>query len=153
MTSPRRLRVFLASPGDVGEERALARQILSELPYDALVNWRVVFEVVAWDQPRSGPPLLATMTPQAAIEAGMPRPSECDVVGVILWRRSFESILSGPVRPLSPVLPVSNPKPRRVRGAGKAPASAALSQAEKASTGGDEGDDRGCPLGPTPRPA
>jgi hypothetical protein len=79
--------VFLASPGDVGEERAIAREILSQLPYDALVNWRVVFEVVAWDQPRSGPPLLATMTPQAAIAAGLPKPSECDVVVVILWSR------------------------------------------------------------------
>ncbi len=87
MNAPRRLRVFLASPGDVGEERAIAREILAQLPYDALVGWKVAFEVVAWDQPRSGPPMLATMTPQAAIDAGLPRPSDCDVVVVILWSR------------------------------------------------------------------
>jgi hypothetical protein len=87
MNTPRRLRVFLASPGDVGEERAIAREILSQLPYDALVDWKVAFEVVAWDQPGSGPPMLATMTPQAAIDAGLPRPSDCDIVVVILWSR------------------------------------------------------------------
>lgn len=87
MNSARRLRVFLASPGDVGEERALARQVLAELPYDRFVGWRVVFEVVAWDQPRGAPLMLATKTPQASIAAGIARPSECDVVVVILWSR------------------------------------------------------------------
>lgn len=87
MSAVRRLRVFLASPGDVATERQIAREILGRLPYDALVNWRLVFEVVAWDQPGAGPPMLATMTPQAAIAAGLPKPSECDVVIVIVWRR------------------------------------------------------------------
>lgn len=87
MTSARRLRVFLASPGDVGEERALARQVLAELPYDRFVRWRVVFEVVAWDQPRGAPLMPATKTPQSSIAAGIARPSECDVVVVILWSR------------------------------------------------------------------
>jgi len=83
----RPLRVFVASPGDVGEERVIAREILSQLPYDPLIDWKVAFEVVAWDQPRAGPPMLATMTPQAAISAGLPKPSTCDIVVVILWSR------------------------------------------------------------------
>ena len=61
------LRVFLASPGDVADERALARQVLDQLPYDPLLRGKIGFEVVAWDQPGAGVPMLATMTPQAAI--------------------------------------------------------------------------------------
>lgn len=44
-------------------------------------------EAVAWDQPGVGVPMLATMTPQAAIAAGLPEPSECDIVVVVLWSR------------------------------------------------------------------
>lgn len=87
MTTPLRLRVFLASPGDVSNERALAREVLGQLPYDPLLRGKVEFEIVAWDQPGAGVPMLATMTPQAAIEAGLPKPSDCDIVVVILWSR------------------------------------------------------------------
>ena len=103
MNSARRLRVFLASPGDVGEERALARQVLAELPYDRFVGWRVVFEVVAWDQPRGAPLMLATKTPQASIAAGIARPSECDVVVVILWSR-----MGTPLPQQSPDFPMAS---------------------------------------------
>jgi conflict system STAND superfamily ATPase/sulfatase-modifying factor enzyme 1 len=82
-----RLRVFLASPGDVGDERALARKKLSELSYDPLLREKVTFEIVAWDQPGASVPMFATMTPQAAIAAGLPKPSECDIVLVIFWSR------------------------------------------------------------------
>jgi hypothetical protein len=85
--SPLPLRVFLASPGDVGDERALARQVLERLPYDPLLRGRIAIEVVAWDQPGAGVPMLATMTPQAAIAAGLPKPRECDIVVVIFWSR------------------------------------------------------------------
>jgi hypothetical protein len=86
-SSALRLRVFLVSPGDVGDERALAREVLGQLPYDPLLRGKVEFEIVAWDQPGAGVPMLATMTPQAAIAAGLPKPSECDIVVVILWSR------------------------------------------------------------------
>ncbi|MBL8527364.1 MAG: SUMF1/EgtB/PvdO family nonheme iron enzyme [Burkholderiales bacterium] len=87
MTPPLRLRVFLASPGDVSNERSLAREVLGQLPYDPLLRGKVEFEIVAWDQPGAGVPMLATMTPQAAIAAGLPKPSECDIVVVIFWSR------------------------------------------------------------------
>lgn len=86
-TLPLHLRVFLASPGDVADERALARQALERLPYDPLLRGQVLIEPVAWDQPGAGVPMLATMTPQAAIEAGLPKPSECDIVVAIFWAR------------------------------------------------------------------
>jgi len=82
-----RLRVFLASPGDVADERNLARQVLDQMRYDVLSRVKLDFEVVAWDQAGAGVPMLATMTPQAAISAGLPKPSECDIVVAIFWAR------------------------------------------------------------------
>jgi hypothetical protein len=39
---PQHLRVFLASPGDVADERALVRHLLKdELPYDPFLRGRV----------------------------------------------------------------------------------------------------------------
>jgi hypothetical protein len=53
------LRVFLASPGDVADERALARHLLKdELPYDVWLQDRVTFDIVSWDVIRR-----ATLTP------------------------------------------------------------------------------------------
>ncbi|MFS8097222.1 HEAT repeat domain-containing protein [Lentzea alba] len=82
----RQLRVFLSSPGDVTGERTVARTVIDQLQYDPFVRGRIFLDVVAWDQP-GGAPLSATETPQASINRGMPRPSECDVVIVILWSR------------------------------------------------------------------
>ena len=48
---------------------------------------RIVLESVAWDQPGVGVPMLATMTPRAAIAEGLPKPSECDIVVVVFWSR------------------------------------------------------------------
>lgn len=85
--TPTHLRVFLASPGDVTQERGLALQVLEQMPYDPSLRGRVTIEAVAWDKPGAGTPMLATMTPQAAIAAGLPKPSECDIVVVLLWSR------------------------------------------------------------------
>jgi hypothetical protein len=84
---PPRIRVFLASPGDVSDERALALRALEHLPYDPFLRGRIVVETVAWDKPGGGTPMLATLTPQEAIAQQRPKPSECDIVVVILWSR------------------------------------------------------------------
>jgi hypothetical protein len=82
------VRVFLSSPGDVADERASARRLLKEeLPYDRLLQGRVTFEVVSWDDPAGKSPMPATLTPQAAVNRFGPKPSECDVVVVVLWSR------------------------------------------------------------------
>ncbi|GAB3003750.1 nSTAND1 domain-containing NTPase [Saccharothrix stipae] len=83
----RRVRVFLSSPGDVRAERAIALEVLDRLRYDHDLRGRVDFEAVAWDRVGAGPPILATRTPQASIDEGLPRPSECDVVVVLFWSR------------------------------------------------------------------
>lgn len=85
--TPLHLRVFLASPGDVGQERALARKVIEEISYEPLLRDVVTIQRVAWDQPGEETPMLATMTPQEAITADLGRPSKCQIVVVILWSR------------------------------------------------------------------
>src|SRR5262249_53006563 len=46
-----------------------------------------LLEEVSWDHPGLETPLAAQLTPQEAINASRPKPSECDVVLVILWAR------------------------------------------------------------------
>ena len=84
---PRHLRVFLASPGDVAEERALARAVLDQLQYAPGLRNKVTIDVVAWDKPGAGTPMLATLTPQEAIAQGLTKPADCDIVVVVLWSR------------------------------------------------------------------
>lgn len=81
------IRVFLASPSDVPNERITVQEIVDHLAYDPLLRGRVTLETVAWDTPGAGTPLLATMTPQEAISQGLPQPSGCDIVVVIFWAR------------------------------------------------------------------
>ena len=83
--SPRHLRVFLASPGDVADERGLALTVLEQLQYDPLLRGRITVETVAWDKPGAGTPMLATLTPQEAIAQGLPEPSACDIV-ITTWK-------------------------------------------------------------------
>ncbi len=85
------IRVFLASPGDVNEERAVALAVLDMLEYDPLFKRNgaggVSVHAVAWDKPGGNMPMRATQTPQTAIKEGLPRPSECDIVLVFFWGR------------------------------------------------------------------
>src|SRR5262245_31513807 len=86
--SPLHLRIFLASPRDVADERALLRKLLKdELPYDPLVRGRVTFEVVSWDDPAAPRAMPANMTPQEAVVRFGANPSACDIVVVVLWSR------------------------------------------------------------------
>ena len=84
---PRHLRVFLASPGDIAEERQLALEVLDRLPDDPVFRDRITIRTIAWDKPGAGTPMLATITPQEAIAKGLTPPSDCDIVIVILWSR------------------------------------------------------------------
>ena len=83
-----RLRVFLASPGDVAEERKTAMALMeSSLPKDPLLSCDVSFTVVAWDDPDAFTPMPAAMTPQEAVTRFKGRPADCDIVLVILRAR------------------------------------------------------------------
>jgi len=82
--SAHRVRIFLASPGDVAEERKLAQEAIGKLRNEFRYKDRIRFETVAWDQPGAGVAQDATLTPQAAIAKGLPKPSECDVCCPVL---------------------------------------------------------------------
>lgn len=81
------LNIFLSSPGDVPQEREIARRIMKRLPNRYGFKGRVALNIIAWDDPESGTAMEATLTPQEAINRGLPRPSECDIVIVIFWGR------------------------------------------------------------------
>jgi len=80
-------KIFIASPGDVGDERNLARQVIDRIRGEWLFRGKVDLQVIAWDQPGVEVPMEGAMTPQKAIESGLPKPSECDIVIVLLWSR------------------------------------------------------------------
>lgn len=77
----------MSSPGDVFLERDIARNVIQKLNTDPFLRDKVALRPIAWDDPASRTPQLATLTPQEAINQGMPKPSECDIVVVILWAR------------------------------------------------------------------
>jgi len=87
MSARLELKIFLSSPGDVSDERGLARRVLHRLSQEYGLRDRVHLEEVSWDDPGAPVPLDAHLTPQEAINKSRPKPSDCDVVAVILWSR------------------------------------------------------------------
>lgn len=81
------LRIFLASPSDVKDERGLALKAIAKLQNDPLYKERITIEAVAWDKPDDSTPLLAGIDPQSAINEGLARPSDCDIFAAIFWSR------------------------------------------------------------------
>jgi hypothetical protein len=84
---PRHLRIFLASPADVIEERQTVREVLQQMQRAPLVRQDFTIEVVSWDDPDAPVPMLATLTPQQAVVRALPKPSECDLTVMILAGR------------------------------------------------------------------
>jgi formylglycine-generating enzyme required for sulfatase activity len=81
------IRIFVSSPGDVNDERQVALEVIEQLPYRPAYREKVTFRVIAWDKPGAGTPMRATLTPQDAINRGLPTPSDCDIVIVLFWSR------------------------------------------------------------------
>jgi len=89
----RRVRVFLSSPGDVVEERSIVRRVIDDLTYDPSLSSRgVTLQLLAWDMVYPQMAQMETLTPQEAINHGLSRPSEADIVIVILWSRMGTSL-------------------------------------------------------------
>lgn len=72
-----KIRIFISSPGDVAEERALTRKVIERLQGE--FSSQVKLEAIYWEHE----PLRATQTFQEQII----RPSETDIVITILWSR------------------------------------------------------------------
>ncbi|OED36237.1 hypothetical protein AB833_26730 [Chromatiales bacterium (ex Bugula neritina AB1)] len=85
--SKRDFRVFLASPGDVGPEREEVKAIVNRIATERQIRDTLDLRLVAWDLPGMEVAMVATDTPQSAIEKGLPNPSECQAAVVILWSR------------------------------------------------------------------
>lgn len=84
---PLALRVFVSSPGDVGEERTAARMALQALPEALGARDRLRVEAVLWDDPRAPVPLEMGRSGQASVDAYKPSTTQCDLVMVILSSR------------------------------------------------------------------
>jgi Mrp family chromosome partitioning ATPase len=82
-----RFRIFLASPGDVKKERENVRSVIKQISKEQPFRDRINLETIAWEQPGVAVPMEAALTPQEAIMWEMPKPSDCDLVIVILWSR------------------------------------------------------------------
>ena len=83
----RHLHIFLSSPGDVNRERQLAREVIDQIQSERLYRDQLKLEIVAWDKPGAGTAMSAHLEPQEAIDRGLRKPSECDIVIVIFWAR------------------------------------------------------------------
>ena len=81
------LRVFVSSPGDVTEERLIARRVIGRL--EAQFGDVLHLEPIFWEHE----PLLAT----ASFQEQIPRPSETDIAIAILWTR-MGTTLPGHIR-------------------------------------------------------
>jgi hypothetical protein len=81
------VRIFLSSPGDVANERKIARELIERELQKHPSYRELKLEVIAWDDPNARIPMLANETPQESVNNARPRPSTCDIVIVILWAR------------------------------------------------------------------
>ena len=84
---PLHLRLFLSSPGDVTDERALAREVIERLESERAHRERLCLEIVAWDKPGASTAMPAHLEPQEALDRGLRKPSACDIVVVIFGYR------------------------------------------------------------------
>ena len=87
LSAPLHLRIFLSSPGDVAEERRIARKVIEAVARQPLLKGRVSFEVIAYDDPDASAPMSATETPQTSVNRYSGRPADCDLTIVILWSK------------------------------------------------------------------
>ena len=85
--APQRVRLFLASPGDVTEERMQVEQGARKLANESRYRDAIHLQVIGWDQPGMQITMRAGETPQDSVTDQLPLPSECDIAVVILWSR------------------------------------------------------------------
>ena len=86
-TTLHHLHIFLSSPGDVSRERQLAREVIDRIQSERAYRNRLKLEVVAWDKSGACTRMPAHLEPQEAINRGLKKPSDCDVVIVIFGAR------------------------------------------------------------------
>ncbi|MBL8160952.1 MAG: SUMF1/EgtB/PvdO family nonheme iron enzyme [Anaerolineae bacterium] len=83
----------------MADERRAARLVIERLRTDPLLRNQVDLDIIAWDDPDAATPMLATMTPQEAINRGLAKPADCEIVIVILWARLGTPLPADYVKP------------------------------------------------------
>jgi len=78
------VRIFISSPGDVSEERAITLRVLQHLQERQRYKERVWFKALSWDAPGATVAKEATETPRLSVNRAIGSPTECDLVVVIL---------------------------------------------------------------------
>ncbi|WP_295383824.1 hypothetical protein [uncultured Thiodictyon sp.] len=96
---PHPFRIFLASPGDVAHERQIVREVIDQVRMELRFCDRLDLKLIAWDQPGAAVAMQAGLTPQEAIDRGLPRPCECDLVLALFWGRMGTPLASDYRRP------------------------------------------------------
>jgi hypothetical protein len=79
-----KLRLLIASPGDVKKERVIVRKVVDEVNRGVGVDRRIEFQVVAWETDTY--PGFHPLGAQALID-DLLRIEDCDVVVGIFWKR------------------------------------------------------------------
>ena len=82
-----RLPIFLSYFSGMSRERQLAREVIDRVESERAYRDRLKLEVVAWDKPGAGTAMPVQLEPQEAIDGGLKKPSQCDIVIVIFWAR------------------------------------------------------------------
>jgi hypothetical protein len=85
--------------GDVQDKRKLARAVIEQIRAERAFRGRVDLECVACDQSGAEVAKEAGLTAQEAIKKGLPKPSQCDLVIVILWSRIGTSLPADYTKP------------------------------------------------------
>jgi hypothetical protein len=81
------LKIFVASPGDVPEEREKARETLLALNKHPIYAKSIVLEPYLWDDPYGGTPMSYPSTPEKSVVCYGERPQQCDLLIGILKHR------------------------------------------------------------------
>jgi len=72
-----RVRIFVSSPADLDHERALIKELITQLAAEYLPYFKL--QSVLWEE--------EVLTAAQSFQAGLSRPSECEIVLVMLWTR------------------------------------------------------------------
>jgi hypothetical protein len=73
------VRIFLSSPGDVAAERERAEAVITALSAELEARGEVALESVRWED--------AWFTAAAHFQEQIVRPSECELVVCLFWKR------------------------------------------------------------------
>ena len=89
MVVPKRMRfrVFISSPGDVQDERRMAREVLDALQSAPAFQDKVELVPVLWDDPKHPTPLEAGASGQSSVDRYQGLSKNCDLVVAIISSR------------------------------------------------------------------